>query len=138
MKDQSLKRRKRQDLYSLYLKGLEEGRFLSMRDAAEWLCRQPAPRYYIDPKKASDYVGMILGRRSLVHLNSSQRRMARKLCQEYLDWRKQYPDVKRSRLLVLDEIVDRPAPEFYMTADAVRKMLREEINEVKSKMGWGE
>ena len=50
MRDNKLKQRKRRDLYSLYKKALEEGRFSSMRDAGAYLCRQPAPCFYISPE----------------------------------------------------------------------------------------
>lgn len=136
MRDNKLKQRKRRDLYTLYKKGLEEGRFTSMRDAGAYLCRQPAPCFYISPETASLLVGKVLDNRGLNGLNSSTRRMAMQLFRDYKEYLYKHPQNKRSRVSILNDLVDRPAPEFYMTADAVRRMLREEINEVKRKVGW--
>lgn len=138
MRDNNVKRRKRRDLYSLYKKGLEEGRFSSMREAGVWLSRQPAPCYYISADEAAKLVGRILGNRSLIDVNPSTRRMAWHLYKNYKGYLSSHPNTKRSRISIMNELVDRPAPEFYMTSDAVRRMLREEINDVKRKMGWGD
>lgn len=136
MRDNKLKQRKRRDLYVLYKKGLEEGRFSSMRDAGSYLCRQPAPCFYISPESATLLIGRILANQSLIDLNSSTRRMAWRLYQDYKNYLSTHPNTKRSRVSIMNELVDQPAPEFYMTSEAIRRMLREEINEARKK--WWE
>lgn len=127
MRDTRLKQLKRQDLYSLYRKGLAEGRFTSMRDAGIWLSTQPAPCFYTSPETAYKLIGRILAQHSLVDLNPSTRRMARRLYEDYKEHLRYHPDDKRSRVEIMNELVERPAPEFYMTPDAIRRALREEI-----------
>jgi len=136
MRDNKLKLRKRRDLYTLYKKGLEEGRFSSMRDAGRYICRQPAPCFYVSPEFASQLIGRIMANRSLADMNSSMRRMAARLYSDYKDYLLKHPDTKKSRVSIMNELVEMPAPEFYMTGDAVRRSLREEINETKKKFGW--
>lgn len=136
MKDALLTQRQRRDLYSLYLKGLREGRFSSVRDAASWLCRQPAPCFYISPERATLLVGRIMNNRSLSDLHSSTQRMAWKLYHDYRAWVLSHPGKKHSRVNVMNELIEHPAPEFYMSHDAIRKALRIEIQAAKRKMGW--
>lgn len=138
MRDTKLKQRKRRDLYSLYKKGLEEGRFSSMREAGAWLSRQPAPCYYISPEEACKLVGRVLSNQSLIDVNSSTRRMVWALHRKYKEYLYTHPKSRKSRVSIMNELVEQPAPEFYMTSDAIRRALRDEINEVKKKTGWGE
>ena len=138
MKDSTLKRRKRQALYALYKKGLEEGKFTSMRDAGRYLCRQPAPCFYISPERASILVGRLIAGNPIDDLHKTQQRMVHKLFMMYKDFLCEHPDTTLSRVSIMNILVDGPAPEFYMTAGAIRKTLREEIRETKKKYGWGE
>lgn len=136
MRDTELKRRKAEAIYCVYKKGLEEGRFSSMREAGEWVRVQPAPCYFISAEKASEQVGMILSGVSLMDLNDSQRRKIWRLYKEYKNFLAEHPGTKLSRDRIMESIVDRPAPEFYMTAEGIRKVLRTHIKEVRRKRGW--
>ena len=138
MRDNELKQRKRRDLFALYKKGLQEGRFTSMRDAGTILSRHPAPCYYISPEQATLLIGRILDNRSLMDLHASQRRMVWQLYREYKEYLLKHPDTKLSRVRIMNELVDRPAPEFYMTNEAVRRILREENLKAKRKVGWAD
>ena len=62
--------------------------------------------------------------------------MAWRLYRDYKAYLLKHPGTKKSRVSIMNELVDQPAPEFYMTSEAIRRMLREEINEVKKK--WWE
>ena len=61
----------------------------------------------------------------------------RRLWNDYKEYLESHPDNKRSCIDIMDELVQRPAPEFYMEPAAIRRMLAEEIEETKSQMGWG-
>ena len=136
MRDKQLKQRKRLDLYSLYKKGLQEGRFSSVLDAARYLCRHPAPCFYISPEQATLLIGRILDGRGIGNLSASQRRMVLQLFVDYKNYLSQHPETKSSRVRILNELVDNPAPEFYMTEEAVRKIIREENLKARRKAGW--
>ena len=136
MRDKELIQRKRRDLYSLYKKGLEEGRFSSVLDAARFLCCHPAPCYYISPEQATLLIGRLLDGRGLDKLHQSNRRMVLQLYVDYKHYLSTYPGTKNSRVKILNELVDRPAPEFYMTEEAVRKIIREENIKARRKAGW--
>ena len=122
---------KRRDLYAIYKKGLEEGRFTSVRDASKWISTQPAPCFYISPEAAYKYIGWIRANRSLANLNDSQRRMVRQLYSDYKQFLSDHPTTKRSCIDIMSELVQRPAPEFYMPSESIRVTLSKEIAEVR-------
>lgn len=138
VKDTRLIQDKRKALYALYLQGLRECKFVSLRSAGDWIAKQPAPHFYISPEAASILVGRVIRGKSLSGLHSQKRHLVRQLHNDYLEYLREHPGTKKSRVQIMNELVDRPAPEFYMTGDAVRRALREEIAEVKRRIGWGE
>lgn len=136
MKDTRLWQRKREALYALYVKGLDEGRFSSMRNAGIYLSKHPAPCFFISPERASLLVGRVLSGKPIDDLHVSQQRMVRRLCSDYKEYLSAHPGTKMSRVSIMNILVDRPAPEFYMTGGAVRRALRDEIRKARRKMGW--
>ena len=138
MRDTGLKKQKAEALFRIYKKGLEEGRFDSLYAAGQWCARQPAPCYYISAKRASLLLGRIFAGVSLIDCNSSQRRMVWQLYRNYLRYLKEHPGNTLSRERVLELLVDEPAPEFYITGDAARKILREEIKKARKQRRWFE
>lgn len=126
MRNTELKASRNGALYEVFRKGLSEGSFATMRDAARYVCRQPAPRYYIEAEKASILVGRILHGVSLINLNSCSRRMAWQLYRRYREYLEAHPGCGLSRERVMEILIDEPAPEFYLEAQRVRKILYQE------------
>ena len=133
MKDTELTQRQARALYAVYVKGLEEGRFASLRDAANWVRKQPAPCFFISSKRASILVGMIQSNVSLLYQGYNTRRLAWRLFHDYKQYRKEHPDTTLPREHILEILVDQPAPEFYLSAVAVRHILAKKIKEVRER-----
>lgn len=133
MKDTELKRLRDRDLYEVYRRGLEEGRFVSMRDAADYVRQQPAPQYYISSREASLQIGRIEARISLIGLNALSRRRIWRLYDNYVAFLNDNPDTELTRERILEILVDEPAPEFYIGAEMARKILQQEIAKVRQK-----
>lgn len=127
VKDTELKRKKASALYSVYIKGLEEGRFESLLGAGRWCALQPAPCFFISARQASLLLGRIQSHVSLLSLGAMQRMMAWQLWHNYQTYLAEHPGTRLSRERILEILVDEPAPEFYISAEGARKMLREEI-----------
>lgn len=126
MKNTDLKKERDRALYLAFKKGLGEGKFATMRDAAKYVCRQPAPRFFIEPEKASIIIGRILANVSLINLNASSRRMAWQLYRNYNDYLAAHPDCKLSRGRIMEILVYEPAPEFYLEPQRTRKIIYKE------------
>lgn len=136
MKPSDLKRKKALALYDVYRRGLEEGRFSSMRNAGEWVASQPAPSFFIPAEKASLYMGMLQNGVPLPALSPTQRKLIGDLYERFTAWLASHPGSGMSRERIMEEIVESPAPEFYMTGEAVRKVLRQVIRDVRRRHGW--
>lgn len=136
MRDTELKRRRAEDLYSVYKEGLQEGRFASLYDAGRTIARSPAPCFYISAKRASLLIGRIKSRVSLININDSQRKMIWRLWFNYRNYLDRHPGNSMSRERILEVLVDEPAPEFYISTEGARKMLREQIRKTRRSLGW--
>ena len=135
MKNTELKRARDAALYAVYKRCLSEGRFARMRDVASAVCKSPAPRFYIEGEKASLLVGRILANESLISLNACSRRLARELYRRYKQYLEEHPGCKLSRERILEEIVEQPAPEFFIEPQRTRKILYIELKKARGQ--WG-
>ena len=123
MKDTELKAIRDRALYQVYLQGLEEGRFSSMREAGEWVRLQPAPQFFISARTASLYVGRILAGISLMNVNSELRRKIWCLHDRYVEYLAANPGNDLSRERIFELLVDEPAPEFFLSMDMTRQCI---------------
>lgn len=136
MRDTELKREKALALYSVYKKGLQEGRFTSLSDAARAVARANAPRFFISAKRASLLIGRINAHISLMNMRPAVRRLAWQLWFNHRAYLSEHPDNNLSRERIMEILVDEPAPEFYLDHEGARKMLHQEIKRVRRKIGW--
>lgn len=136
MRDTGLKQKKAEALFAVYKKGLDEGRFDSHYAAGRWCARQPAPCFFISAKRASLLLGRVFAGDTLSDINASQRRMVARLLEDYKRYLAEHPGCTLSRERILEILVDEPAPEFYLTGDAARRILREQIKKARKKKRW--
>lgn len=134
MKDTELREARDRAVYQVYLKGLEEGRFSSLRNAAGYICRQPAPRFFIDSRTASLLVGRIPAKISLMDLKPAGRRRVWQLYRNYQRFMDENPKCTLPRERIIEILVEEPAPEFYLTPVSIRHILQREIG--KKKKAW--
>lgn len=127
MRDTGIQRKKAEALYTVYRKGLDQGLFDSYYKAGHWCASHPAPRYFISAKRASILIGRLQADDILAELHPSLRRKALDLWDAYKRYLADHPDQSLSRERILEMLVEQPAPEFYLTAEAARKILRHEI-----------
>lgn len=133
MRDSELKRRRDADLYKVYIQGLEAGAFQNMSQAADYVIRQPAPQFYVSSREANLHIGKIQAGISLISLNSTSRRRIWKIYDSYVDYLASHPENRLSRERVIEQIVDEPAPEFYVSWTSARHILKREINKRRRK-----
>jgi hypothetical protein len=136
MRDTELKRKKAEALYSVYKEGLQQGRYTSLYDAGRIVARSPAPCFFISAKRASLLIGRINAKISLINLHESYRRLAWRLWFNYQHYLDTHPGNNLSRERILEILVDEPAPEFYISTDGARKLLKERIENTRREKGW--
>lgn len=138
MKDAELSNERAEALYSAYKEGLESGRFASMREASRFVSKQPAPSFFISARQAAFFIKRILAGISLINLSTGQRNKIWRLYDCYTQWVSDHND-KAGTLTcerIMEELVDQPAPEFYMSAEAVRRILQKKTREARRAFGW--
>lgn len=129
-----LKKMRDAALYEIYLRGLEEGRFASLCEAADYVIRQPAPRFYISATAVRKHISnQTIWKDSEGRDTPSQRRDFI-LNERYKAYLKEHPDCQLSLEIILEILVQEPAPEFYIGPEAARQILRREIN--KRRKRW--
>lgn len=133
MKDTELKRMRDEALYQVYLQGLEEGAFVSMQEAAEYVSSHEAPQFFIEAKQVSLYIGMIENHISLIFLNSASWRRVRTLYAMYLKWREEHPESQLTRERVCEILVGECAPEFYLMPESARIIIQRMRRERRDK-----
>ena len=123
MKDTELKRQRDRDLYKVYVRSLSARRFASIGEAADYARRQPAPQYYISARTASLLIGRLMAHQSLIGLNSNSRQRIWHLYDAYNAYLKAHPHCRLSRELVLEELVEHPAPQFFVSAGRAKHII---------------
>ena len=133
VKNTELKQARDRALYAAFKRLLAERGFPTMREAASAVCKQPAPRFFIEPEKASLLVGYILNDCAPSNWNRSTRRLAQQLYARYLAYVEAHPGSKMSRERIMEMIVEQPAPEFYIEGQRARKILYAERSKARKK-----
>ena len=123
MKDTELKRQRDRDLYKVYVHSLSTGHFASIGQAADYARRQPAPQWYISGRTASLLIGRIMAHQSLINLNSNSRQRIWFLYDRYRDYLKAHPGCTLSRELILEQLVEQPAPHFFVSAGRAKHII---------------
>ncbi len=135
VKDTELKRLRDRDLYRAFTQSLRERSFSSTSEAVDCARLRPAPQYYISARTASLLIGRIENHMSLVDLNSNSRRRIWRIYNEYQNYLKEHPGCHMPREIILEEIVESPAPEFYVSHDRAKHIILHERKEARKRIG---
>lgn len=137
MKDTELKEMRDREFYRLYVRSLDDGmHFESQRKAADILKDRPAPGYFISAREASLQIGKLMCHVQDIGVSSQQRRKINDIYRRYKEYLRSHTDCAMSRIQVLELIVDDEAPEWYMTSELARKILRKECRRRRKELGW--
>lgn len=137
MKNTSIKKERDQALYAEFKRVLSDrpSNILRERELIRYVCRRHAPRFYMEPERASKLIGRILMDVSLIDLNDCTRRQTWELYRRYTAYLERHPDNKYSRIQIMGLIVEEPAPEFYIETQRARKIIYMERKKRLQK--WG-
>lgn len=127
MKDTELKEARDRDLFLCYQRALRENSFKSQREALEYVCGCPAPRFYISSKECSLLLGKLFAGRRLERMHPLCYKRLRDLAEKYKMYVRGENGMKGlSRERVCEIIVDMPAPEFYVSVRYAMRIINKE------------
>lgn len=133
MRCTDLKQQRDSAIYDCYRRGLEEGRFTSLFSAARYIMKQPAPRFFIEGRTASLLVGRLLSGKPIGKTHPSTLRIAERLKDDYLEYLREHPGDNTPRVWVMDMLVERPAPEFFLGWRSILYALGREIRKRRAR-----
>lgn len=134
MKDTELRQEKDRELYSTYIRGLREQRFINMHDAADWVRSQPASKFYISSKALVNYIGAINHGSMPPNMRRWNDKKMKILYQMYLEFMAKNPNCKMSRERICEILVDEPAPMFFIGCESCVKAIHRERSRHKREM----
>lgn len=131
-RDTELRQERDRELYSIYVKGLNEQNFENTHEAADWARSQPASKFFISSKSLVNYIGQRLANAPLTNMFEENRRRMEYLYGLYLDFIANNPNTTLSRERICEILVESPAPMFFIGHEsAIKIILRERASAKK-------
>lgn len=131
MKNVDLKKQRDCDLYDVYRRGLQEGRFDTVRAAADYVRKQSAPRFYISAREACRLVARIEAGKPL-RINPTSLRRIFVIYARFRDYMRRYPESPKCE--AFENIVCEPAPEFYIGWEMAKKIILNKRAEARRRL----
>lgn len=126
MKDTELRQERDRELFSLYNKGLREEHFSNMKEAADWVRNQPAPKFYISSKALVNYIGAMIRGSTPPKMFAQNRKKMKILYGMYMEFIAENPNTNLSRDRICEILVEQPAPMFFICQEScIKAILRE-------------
>lgn len=99
-----------------------------MREAAEWVRDQPAPKFFMSSKSLVNYLGIIFSGRKLKGVNENTYEKVMELYFRYCVFLAEHPDCKYSRDYICELLVESPAPKYYYEWEYILLIILKENN----------
>lgn len=128
MKDTELKAARDRDLFLCYQKALRENDFHNQKEAIEYVCRNPAPRFYISHKTCSLLLGRLFAGKPIGKLHPLSMERLRDLEKMYIEAiNGAFKNSGLFRQQICEFLVEMPAPQFYITYKYANRIICREI-----------
>ena len=116
------------DLMRVYRRQLAAARTVVMPEIFELVAASPARRFWVSEERASIVVSAMESGRPVPRMRSNKREMFEEIYRRYLLRRAENPGASTFQLV--SEIVNQPAPKFYLTPRTVGELI------YRIKKGW--
>lgn len=113
---------RRQDVVNSFFGSLKELRktkpFVSQSEVIEHASKSSAPRFYVTFENARRFVSLLMRKKELPITNKNKVEMYKEIYRRY---RKQAQECdSRYKYLILEDIIEEPAPSFYIDEETFR------------------
>lgn len=128
MRDTELKEARDCDLFLCYQQALRTYNFQHEAEVINFVCSNPAPRFYISSDECSNLLGRFFAGKRLERMHPLAYKRLKVLAEMYKQYVRGENGMKGlSRDRVCEALVDMPAPEFYVSPDYARKIIKRQI-----------
>ena len=123
--ENSVRKMRKQDVINSFYKSLKEIRkekpYATQNDVIEHAMKGEAPRFYVTFENARRFVSLLLRKKKLPIVNENKLEMYKEIYRRYI---KQMKDCnKRYKYLILEKIIEEPAPSFYLEEETFRGII---------------
>lgn len=127
----SFTRQRNAALLKAYRQQVEAARFVRLNEIVENIVNSPSPRFWVSEERAAAVVSAIMrGKPVLETMRRSKREMFQEIHRRVVALKEVHPDWHLCQLVF--EVVNSPAPKFYMEASSAQERL------FKIRNGWYE
>ena len=113
---------RRQDIIDSFFNSLKELRktrpFVTQNEVIEHAARSTAPRFYVTFENARRFVSLLMRGKRLPIVNKNKVEMYKEIYRRYKARLKDCN--KRYKYLILEQIIEEPAPSFYLDEETFR------------------
>lgn len=110
------------EMVGIYEDYIRSHPFVKISDFYETLVEMPASRFYVSEERAIKVIYlMIQGKADIKKMYPMKRDMYREILRRVLDLKRAYPERNTRDLCI--EVVNQPAPKFYITAASARQII---------------
>ena len=118
----SVRDTRKQDIINSFFKTLKEERktrpFITQNEVIEQAAKGSAPRFYVTFENARRFVSLLMRGKRLPIVNKNKVEMYKEIYRRYKARLKDYN--KRYRYIILESIIEEPAPSFYIDEETFR------------------
>ena len=121
----SVREMRKQDVINSFYESYKELKktrpFATQNEVIEYAVKSEAPRFYVTFENARRFVSLLLRKKKLPIVNENKLEMYKEIYRRYV---KQMKDSnKRYKYLILEKIIEEPAPSFYLEEETFRGII---------------
>lgn len=125
IKKNSMRETRKQDVVNSFFKTMKELRktnpFASQSEIIEEACKCSAPRFYVTFENARRFVSLLMRGKKLPITNENKIAMYKEIYRRY---KARVKNIEaRYKYLILESIIEEPAPSFYIDVETFRGIL---------------
>ncbi len=132
----SVREMRKQDVIDSFFDSLKELRkskpFATQNEVIEHAVKKGAPRFYVTFENARRFISLLSRRKKLPLVNSNKLEMYKEIYKRYMQQVKD--SSKRYKYLILEKIIEEPAPSFYLDEETFRGIIYKTLRRKKSEL----
>ena len=109
------------DLLNNLRRVLHSMKYISMPEAFRLVADSPAQRSYVSEERATIVISSLISGRNIPKMRKNRHEMFHEILRRYIILRLKFPH--KSMLELISEIVNQPAPKFYLTPRTVGEFI---------------
>lgn len=130
----SVREMRKQDVINSFFDSLKELRqtkpFATQNEVIEHAVKKGAPRFYVTFENARRFISLLARKKKLPLINRNKLEMYKEIYRRYMQQVKDCS--KRYKYLILERIIEEPAPSFYLDEETFRGIIYKTLRDRKN------